>query len=338
MALSACSGGSSSGQSTANTYTLGGQLTGLSGSVVLRNGTSNLIVPSSSNFAFPQALPDGSSDNVTILTQPAGQVCTLSNATGTVAGAAVTNISITCVTNTYAIGFTISGLLGPDVPENSVVLANNGSDNKTVANNGSDSFTNRIPYGSTYNVTVVTQPAGRTCVVLNGSGIATANVTDIQITCGLFITVSVSKPRELTFTWPADAGATYYKIYKNPDGHSGFTQLGGNISTTTATDVIPVHLHDWINASYQVEACNASGCTSPYAPTYTTAAMVQAIGYFKATNTEAADGFGYTLALSADGSTLAVGAPYEKSAATGVNGSGAENDNAAAAAGAVYLY
>lgn len=318
-------------------YTLGGTITGLTGNLVLQNnGSDDLLRLINGGFAFATLIPNGSSYNVTILTQPAGQVCTLSNATGTVAGAAVTNIGITCVTNTYAIGFTISGLLSPDVPENSVVLANNGGDNKTVANNGSDTFTNRIAHGSTYNVTVVTQPAGRTCAVLNGSGTATANVTDIQITCGLFITVSASKPRELTFTWPADASATYYKLYKNPDGHSGFTQLGGNITTTTATDVIPVHLHDWINASYQVEACNTSGCTSPYAPTYTTAAMLQAIGYFKAANTEAADGFGYALALSADGSTLAVGAPYEKSAATGVNG--AENDNSAAAAGAVYIF
>ncbi len=43
--------------------------------------------------------------------------------------------------------------------------------------------------------------------------------------------------------------------------------------------------------------------------------------YVKASNTDAGDDFSRSLALSGDGRTLAVGAPYESSAATGVNGS-----------------
>jgi hypothetical protein len=42
--------------------------------------------------------------------------------------------------------------------------------------------------------------------------------------------------------------------------------------------------------------------------------------YLKASNTDSNDGFGYSVALSADGSTLAIGAPGEASAATGVGG------------------
>jgi hypothetical protein len=58
--------------------------------------------------------------------------------------------------------------------------------------------------------------------------------------------------------------------------------------------------------------------------------------YIKASNTDAGDTFGTTLALSADGSVLAVGAPVEASAATGVNGNAA--DNTAAGAGAAYVF
>jgi hypothetical protein len=58
--------------------------------------------------------------------------------------------------------------------------------------------------------------------------------------------------------------------------------------------------------------------------------------YLKASNTGAEDRFGESLALSADGRTLAVGAPYEASSATGVNGNQA--DNAAAFSGAVYVF
>ncbi|MFN9028966.1 MAG: SdrD B-like domain-containing protein, partial [Betaproteobacteria bacterium] len=58
--------------------------------------------------------------------------------------------------------------------------------------------------------------------------------------------------------------------------------------------------------------------------------------YVKASNTDAYDYFGYTVALSADGSTLAVGAYMEDSAATGINGNQA--NNSAESSGAVYVY
>jgi hypothetical protein len=58
--------------------------------------------------------------------------------------------------------------------------------------------------------------------------------------------------------------------------------------------------------------------------------------YVKASNTDAGDEFGRSLALSGDGGTLAVGAPNESSAATGVNGNA--SDNSAAASGAVYVF
>lgn len=58
--------------------------------------------------------------------------------------------------------------------------------------------------------------------------------------------------------------------------------------------------------------------------------------YVKAFNTGPDDGFGATVALSADGTTLAVAAPFEASAATGVDGD--PNDDSASDAGAVYIF
>ncbi|MBV1928377.1 MAG: FG-GAP repeat protein, partial [Gammaproteobacteria bacterium] len=85
-----------------------------------------------------------------------------------------------------------------------------------------------------------------------------------------------------------------------------------------------------------VQACNALGdCTDSTAITATTA-MINAIGYFKASNTDVIDEFGYSVALSADGNTLAVSAPGEDSASTEINGDG--NDDNASRAGAVYLF
>jgi trimeric autotransporter adhesin len=58
--------------------------------------------------------------------------------------------------------------------------------------------------------------------------------------------------------------------------------------------------------------------------------------YVKASNTGAGDGFGQSLVLSTDGSTLVVGASFEDSNATGVN-SNADNDSSSNA-GAVYVF
>ncbi|PKF79972.1 hypothetical protein CW749_09755 [Vibrio sp. vnigr-6D03] len=59
--------------------------------------------------------------------------------------------------------------------------------------------------------------------------------------------------------------------------------------------------------------------------------------YLKASNAEKDDEFGYSVSLSSDGNTLAVGAPEEASSSKGVN-SGLQNDNRASGAGAVYVF
>ena len=56
--------------------------------------------------------------------------------------------------------------------------------------------------------------------------------------------------------------------------------------------------------------------------------------YLKASNTDAGDQFGVSVAISGD--TLAVGAMFEASNATGVNGD--QTDNSAPNAGAVYIF
>ena len=58
--------------------------------------------------------------------------------------------------------------------------------------------------------------------------------------------------------------------------------------------------------------------------------------YIKASNSGQSDMFGLSLALSRDGNTMAVAAPWEASASTGVNGN--ENDDSIPQAGAVYIF
>ena len=58
--------------------------------------------------------------------------------------------------------------------------------------------------------------------------------------------------------------------------------------------------------------------------------------YVKASNAGQSDLFGMNVALSADGNTMAVSAPWERSAATGINGD--QNDDSLPQAGAVYVF
>lgn len=58
--------------------------------------------------------------------------------------------------------------------------------------------------------------------------------------------------------------------------------------------------------------------------------------YLKAPNSDSGDSFGHAMALSADGNTWAIGAPYEASAAQGIDGD--QTDNSASDAGAVYVF
>lgn len=144
--------------------------------------------------------------------------------------------------------------------------------------------------------------------------------------------------KQISFNWPAVNRATHYKLFENADGASGFTQAGANIAApaTGTTLDIAVHRHDWANARYLVEACNSAGCSAASNEVSTATSVLAAIGYFKVSNAGEGDGFGHSVALSADGNTLVVGAPYEGSNATGIGGN--QNNNSASESGAVYVF
>ena len=149
------------------------------------------------------------------------------------------------------------------------------------------------------------------------------------------VKVEAQNPKVLTFQWSAVEGATFYKLYKHDAATGGVVQVGADLTDTQTTDEIGVHVHDWVNNYYYVEACNTGGCEKSNL-TFTATEMIKAIGYFKASNTEANDFFGWSIALSADGTTLAVGAPAEDSKAIGVNGDQTNNDSTNS--GAVYVF
>ena len=99
--LAACGGGGGGGGGGgSSSFTVGGSLSGMGTgkSIVLQNNAGdNLTLTSNASFTFATALANGAAYAVTVLTQPNGHTCTVSNGSGTVSGANVTNVTVSCV-------------------------------------------------------------------------------------------------------------------------------------------------------------------------------------------------------------------------------------------------
>ena len=164
------------------TYTVGGTVSGLTGSVTLQNnGSDDIIKTTNDGFTFA-AQAEGTDYAVTVLSEPTGQTCTVTNGTGTNITADITNVTVTCVTDavpTYSVGGTVSGLTGTGL-----ALQNNGVDTLAIAADGPFTFLTELVDTTAYAVTVSAQPTSQTCSVTNGSGtIAAADVTNVAVDC-----------------------------------------------------------------------------------------------------------------------------------------------------------
>jgi len=171
-------------------YTIGGSIFGLSsaGLVLQDNAGSNLTVSANSTsyaFTFDGAIPSGGTAySITVLSNPAGQACTVANPIGT-ATTSVANADVSCTSvasTAYTISGTVTGLTGPGLILQDDLGINN-SDLLPVNANGGFTFVDPVASGGAYNVTVLTQPAGRNCAVANSSGTASANVTNVSVVC-----------------------------------------------------------------------------------------------------------------------------------------------------------
>ncbi|HEX4418772.1 MAG TPA: hypothetical protein VH165_12765 [Kofleriaceae bacterium] len=170
---------------TTNSFTIGGQVTGLAGTgLVLRNnGGNDLSITGNGGFTFTTPIASGAAFSVGVATQPSGptQTCTITAGTGTVGTGNVTTVMVNCAINRYVVGGVLSGLAG-----GTLTLQNNGGDDLALTTNGAFAFATTLPSGTTYGVTVKTQPGSpsQTCTVSAGSGtVVNADITSVRVTC-----------------------------------------------------------------------------------------------------------------------------------------------------------
>lgn len=169
---------------TTSSFPVTGTISGLTGTglVLTDNGGDSLtITPGATTFAFTKPVLSGAKFDVEIGTQPTGpsQTCQVSGNQGVVGGAAVSSVVVNCGTNSYTVGGTVTHLAGTGL------VLQNGTATVAVSSNGSYSFP-AIPSGSSYDVTVKTQPTVPTqiCTVSNPKGtVGGANVTTVGVDC-----------------------------------------------------------------------------------------------------------------------------------------------------------
>lgn len=186
------------------TRSIGGTVSGLTGTVVLQvNGGNNLSVTTNGAFTFSAQVNIGPFA-VKVLTQPAGQVCTVTNGSdnggGGRANTNVTNVGVLCATppaTAYTVGGSISGMTSSGLV---LTLTRNGSLVEALgplaANLTAFTFATPLANGDAWAVAVSWQPnspQSQGCqITAGGSGtVAAANASSVQVGCST-ITVPIT--------------------------------------------------------------------------------------------------------------------------------------------------
>ncbi len=275
-ALAGCGGSSSL---PAPTYTVGGMVTGLTGTgLVLQDNTAeNLPVSAAGAFHFIAGFANGASYAVTVKTQPSSptQSCVVTNGSATVGAANVTNVLVTC-TDAYTIAYSVTGLTGSGL----VLCVNYDLDlagcafDLDINRNGpgtidvtSDGSSNLFPSGYPYKFEVETQPSSpvQRCVITKGSGtVGTADVNNVTVVCA-----NVGR-----FAYAANAGDNTVAAYSlSDDSWGALAPVGSPVATGTSPYAIaasPDGMHVYVGnegtnniSAYAVDV--ASGALTPIA-------------------------------------------------------------------------
>jgi large repetitive protein len=166
-------------------FTLGGTVTGLTGrGFELEDNLGNMVDVAQGKFAFLAPRVFGEAYEVRVKTQPQqpSQICSVQNASGVFPAADVTNVAVSCTTQSFSLGGTVSGLAAG----NTIRLVDDVSKGTTSTTaDGSFQLPSAVASGSAYEVIAeVTGPIAQACLVRSGAGTIQAEaVNNIAVTC-----------------------------------------------------------------------------------------------------------------------------------------------------------
>ncbi|MCI0569308.1 MAG: hypothetical protein L0Y66_01010, partial [Myxococcaceae bacterium] len=159
-------------------YTVGGTVTGMAAGTTLalqNNGDGVFPVTADGLFTFTRPVAQSGGYEVTVRTHPTGQRCSVQGGTGTVNGASVADVAVTCA-NLHGLHVDVAGLTG-------TLVLRNGSDALTVSADGDHAFAQGLLPGEAYEVAVARHPVGQTCTVASGSGVMGGEDVTLAVSC-----------------------------------------------------------------------------------------------------------------------------------------------------------
>ena len=238
----------------------------------------------------------------------------------------------------YVVRGVATGVLAPLSVE---MVYTGGSEILEITEDGAFVFETPFEDRDSYDIELVGEPP---CVLESGSGLISGADAEILLACeGAPFLTDLALSGATAPDLPVSLAQTEYtaEVSLLQEGMSitpvalntevTITVAGQTVASGTASALLPLDLGD---NQVEIVVSHPSGLQRTYGLTVRRAAALAQYAYGKASNAEAGDYFGYSVALSGD--ILAVGAYGEASVATGVDGNQA--NNSLSYSGAVYVF
>jgi hypothetical protein len=161
----------------------------------IAGGVPSYAPDAEGGFAVPSYVVNGFRYEILVSNQPRGEMCTVTNGTGTADSATrpkIDDIRVDCVKAVPVVG-TVAGLA---VGDSVILTVNDDPLYRVTVNKGTAEepvafrFPTSVLDGVNYNVSVQTQPLGKTCTVANGVGTASTAtaetrkaISNVVVTC-----------------------------------------------------------------------------------------------------------------------------------------------------------
>ena len=233
------------------------------------NTVSENTTPDTTDGTFSFDVPENRVFLLSVASATANEVCTPDVTTFSAPITDnVTDADITCriaAANTFSVGGAVSGLVDGETITLTLTPTGGAADNKvisTAADAASFTFDNtRLANGDTYEVTITSQPTGKTCTVGN-AGTQTmggADVTDIAVTC-------VVNSYSISGAVSGLANGETITLTLSPTGGVSETEGVTGDNDATAIDTFAFDTAIAYGTTYEVTTTSPTGKTCTVAP------------------------------------------------------------------------
>jgi hypothetical protein len=322
------------GRADAAVHGIAGTVDGLRGATVTLRVGAIVLEVGDGPFLIQAGVPEGAPYAVTVVAVPKGHACTVESGAGVIEGSDVHGVLVHCPSNIATLS-TLSvsaAALSPPFQPGTLDYAALSTASLVAASAPTSTTVTASTLDDRARITIdgVSVPSGATSTVISLSTVP--KVVDVSVT-------AADGRTQAHYTVVVSLRGIDYVKASNPQPSAFF---GGAIAVSGSTLVIGAHDESSPASGVNGDQSDASapGAGAVYVFTRTGATWAQQ-AYLKASNTRVAGGssnnalFGAAVALSGD--TLVVGAPREKSTATGIGGDQSQSDGNVES-GAAYVF